>query len=83
MIWNRHQRAIAHLKRAQPSIGIGAGVMSRMTRRQGIYQDLLWAENGGFDGVPFGPFSDLGFRPLPRPFYRSTWDNYSPASSLR
>jgi len=57
MIWNRHQRAIAHLKRAQPSIGIGAGVMSRMTQRQGY---LLRVENGGFDRVPLAPFFRFG-----------------------
>ncbi len=45
---------------------------------------LLRAENGGFDSVPLDPFFRFGIQtPAPRPFYRPSWDNYSPTSSLR
>jgi hypothetical protein len=53
-----------------------------MTQRQGIYKDLLRAEMAVFLGAPRSDFPIWDLDPLP-PFYRPTWDNYSPTSSLR
>ena len=61
------------------------GIGDRITQRQGIYQDIYRGlKMAVLTGCPSVRFSDLGFRPpAPRPFYRPTWDNYIPTSSLR